>query len=68
MFSLGTAESKEVMIKILQYVKVYCKEESDRSFPTAAAGQGKKEAASFAAKKTEIKRNFLDRRATRSSC
>jgi len=56
------------MIKILQYVKVYCKEESDRSFPTAAAGQGKKEAASFAAKKTEIKRNFLDRRATRSSC
>lgn len=39
------------MIKILQYVEDYCKEDSDKSFPMATAGQGKKEAVSFAAKK-----------------
>lgn len=33
----------------------------------AAAGQGKKEAASFAAKKTEIRRNFLGGQCTQAA-
>lgn len=39
------------MIKILQYVKVYCKEDGDKSFPMLAEGKGKKEPALFVGNK-----------------